>query len=121
MVVRAFGVDGIAARIREHVRQAQVFRGWVEADAAFEVRAPSPLSVVCFRARFAGLEPAQADARNEALMEAVNETGEAYLSHTRLNARTVLRVAVGNLRTEERHLRRAWTLLQDHARRLATA
>src|ERR1044071_7465806 len=50
MVVRAFGVDGIAARIREHVRLAQVFRGWVEEDAAFEVSAPSPLSVVCFRA-----------------------------------------------------------------------
>jgi aromatic-L-amino-acid decarboxylase len=121
MVVRAFGVDGIAARIREHVRLAQVFRGWVEGDAAFEVSAPSPLSVVCFRARFEGLDAAQADARNQALMEAVNETGETYLSHTRLNGRTVLRVAVGNIRTEERHLRRAWQLLQEHATRLATA
>jgi len=121
MVVRAFGVDGIAARIREHVRLAQVFRGWVEQDPAFEVSAPSPLSVVCFRARCAGLEPAQADARNEALMEAVNGTGETYLSHTRLNDRTVLRVAVGNIRTEERHLRRAWELLQLHSSRMASA
>ena len=119
MVIRAFGTEGIAARIREHVRLAQVFRGWVAGDAAFELSAPSPLSVVCFRARFPGREPAAADALNEALMEAVNDTGEAYLSHTRLLGRTVLRVAVGNIRTEERHLRRAWELLQEQARRLA--
>jgi aromatic-L-amino-acid/L-tryptophan decarboxylase len=119
MVIRAFGVEGIAARIREHVRLAEVFRGWVAADGTFEISAPSPLSVVCFRARFPGLADAQEDARNEAVMEAVNATGEAYLSHTRLRGRTVLRVAVGNIRTEERHLRRTWELLQHAARRLA--
>lgn len=119
MVVRAFGVEGIAARLREHVRLAQLFRSWVEGDPDFELSAPAPLSVVCFRARFDGLTAEQADARNEALMEAVNASGEAYLSHTRLNGRTVLRVAVGNIRTEERHLRRAWELLKTEARRLA--
>jgi aromatic-L-amino-acid decarboxylase len=118
MVIRAFGVDGIAARIREHVRLAQVFRGWVEQDRGFEVAAPSPLSVVCFRALFAGADEARQDTLNEALMEAVNATGEAYLSHTRLSGRTVLRVAVGNIRTEERHLRRAWDLLREAAGRL---
>ena len=82
--------------------------------------APAPLSVVCFRARFAGRDPAEADRRNEALMEAVNGTGEAYLSHTRLRGRTVLRAAVGNIHTEERHLRRAFELLQREARRLAS-
>ena len=119
IVIRAFGVDGIAARIREHVRLAQLFREWIEADPGFERSAPAPLSVVCFRARFAGLPDPEADRRNEALMEAVNASGEAYLSHTKLRGRTVLRVAVGNIHTEERHLRRAFELLQREARRLA--
>jgi aromatic-L-amino-acid decarboxylase len=120
MVIRAFGVDGIAARIREHVRLAQVFRAWIEADDAFELSAPAPLSVVCFRARFASVPVEEADRRNHALMEAVNATGEAYLSHTVLHGRTVLRVAIGNIHTEERHLRRAFDLLQREARRLAS-
>jgi aromatic-L-amino-acid decarboxylase len=119
MVIRAFGVDGIAARIREHVRLAQLFRGWIEADHAFERSAPAPLSVVCFRARFPGVPDAEADRRNEALMEAVNAGGEVYLSHTRLHGRTVLRVAVGNIQTEERHVRRAFELLQRETQRLA--
>jgi aromatic-L-amino-acid decarboxylase len=74
---------------------------------------------VCFRARFPGAPDDEADRRNEALMERVNATGEVYLSHTRLRGRTVLRVAVGNIRTEERHLRRAFELLRSEAERLA--
>jgi aromatic-L-amino-acid decarboxylase len=120
MVIRAFGVEGIASRIREHVRLAQLFRSWIEADPAFERMAPAPLSVVCFRARFAGLPDAEADRRNETLMDAVNATGEVYVSHTRLGGRIVLRVAVGNIGTEERHLRRALELLRREARRLAS-
>ena len=115
MVMRAFGQEGLAARIREHVRLAQVFRSWVEADPAFEVVAPSPFSVVCFRARFPGVPPEEEDARNQALMDAVNATGEAYLSHTKIAGRTVLRLAIGNIRTEERHVRRAWELLRQAA------
>ena len=117
MVIRAFGAEGIAARIREHVRLAGLFRGLVEADPGFEISAPSPLSVVCFRARFAGSSPEEQDRRNAEMMEAVNATGEAYLSHTKLEGRTVLRLAVGNLRTEERHVRRAFELLQEAAGR----
>jgi aromatic-L-amino-acid decarboxylase len=115
MVMRAFGHEGLAARIREHVRLAQVFRSWVEDDPAFEVVAPSPFSVVCFRARFPGVPPEEEDARNQAVMDAVNATGEAYLSHTKLGGRTVLRLAIGNIRTEERHVRRAWELLRQAA------
>jgi aromatic-L-amino-acid decarboxylase len=118
MVMRAFGSRGLAARIRLHVELAQLFRSWVEADPGFEVSAPSPLSVVCFRARFAGADEAETDRRNESLMDAVNAGGDAYLSHTRLLGRTVLRLAVGNLRTEERHVRRAWECLQLEADRL---
>lgn len=115
MVIRAFGTEGLAARIREHIRLARLFHSWVSADRAFEIAAPMPFSVVCFRARFDGVPAEEADRRNEMLMEAVNATGEAYLSHTKLHGRTVLRLAVGNLRTEERHVRRAWELLRENA------
>jgi aromatic-L-amino-acid decarboxylase len=89
-----------------------VFRRLLENDPAFEAVAPSPLSVVCFRARFPGASPEEADRRNSEIMDAVNASGEAYLSHTKLKGRTVLRLAVGNLRTEERHVRRAFELLK---------
>jgi aromatic-L-amino-acid decarboxylase len=115
MVLRAFGQEGIADRIREHIRLAALFRSWVEADPGFEVSAPSPLSLVCFRARFPGTSPEEADRRNEALLDAVNASGEAYLSHTKLRGRTTLRLAIGNIRTEERHVRRAWDLLREAA------
>jgi aromatic-L-amino-acid decarboxylase len=115
MVVRAFGHEGLAARIREHVRLATAFRSWIEADPAFEVMAPQPLSVVCFRARFPGADAEEEDRRNQAVMDAVNAGGEAYLSHTKLLGRTVLRLAVGNIRTEERHVRRAFDLLREAA------
>jgi aromatic-L-amino-acid decarboxylase len=88
----------------------------VEADPAFEVAAPSPFSLVCFRARFPGTKPEEADRRNEAVLEAVNQSGEVYLSPTRLGGRTTLRLAIGNIRTEERHVRRAWDLLRQAAR-----
>jgi aromatic-L-amino-acid decarboxylase len=118
MVLRAFGRRGLAARIREHVRLAALFRSWIESDRGFEAAAPSPLSVVCFRALFPGAAPEEADRRNESLMASVNATGEAYLSHTRLGGRTTLRLAVGNVRTEERHVRHAFELLRAHAARL---
>jgi aromatic-L-amino-acid decarboxylase len=113
MVIRAFGAEGIAARLREHVRLAAVFRALVEGDPGFEIAAPSPLSVVCFRVRFPGSSPEEEDRRNAEVMEAVNASGEAYLSHTKLKGRTVLRLAIGNLRTEERHVRRSFELLRQ--------
>ena len=119
MVIRAFGTEGITARIREHVRLAQLFRSWIEADPRFEAVAPSPLSVVCFRALAPRGGEAEADRFNEAVMEAVNATGGAYLSHTKLRGRIALRLAIGNVRTEERHVRRAFELLGDVVDRLS--
>ncbi|MGE5125530.1 MAG: pyridoxal phosphate-dependent decarboxylase family protein [Betaproteobacteria bacterium] len=124
MVMRAFGVEGIRQRLREPLRLARLFRGWVEADEAFEVVAPTPMSVVCFRARFPGRGDADADRLNQEVVEAVNATGEAFLSTTRLRGRLTLRLAVGNLRTTEQHVSRAWQLLRQAAaerRTLATA
>lgn len=119
MVMRAFGTEGLAARIRAHVELARQFRSWIEADPDFELVAPTPLSVVCFRLVFPGTAPEEADRRNEAVMEAVNRSGEVYLSHTKLRDRTVLRLAVGNIRTREHHVRRAYELLKDAARSLS--
>ena len=115
MVLRAFGRAGLVARLREHVRLAQSFRAWVEADPGFEVAAPSPFSVVCFRRRVPGATGAEADRAQEALMESVNRDGRAYLSHTKLHGRTTLRLAIGNVRTEERHVRQAWELIRSAA------
>jgi aromatic-L-amino-acid decarboxylase len=115
MVIRAFGHDGLAARIRQHVALARAFRGWVEAEAGFEVAAPSPLSVVCFRATRPAAGGEFEDRLNAEVMDRVNASGEAYLSHTKLRGRTVLRLAIGNLRTEETHVRRAWELIKDAA------
>ena len=90
-------------------------RSWIEADPGFELLAPSPFSLVCFRARFPGRSPEDEDRLNEEVVEAVNATGEAFLSPTRLRGRIILRLAIGNIRTEERHVRRAFDLLRDAA------
>ncbi|MGI9105641.1 MAG: pyridoxal phosphate-dependent decarboxylase family protein [Pyrinomonadaceae bacterium] len=124
MILRYFGHDGLAARIREHCRLAQLFASWVEAAPGWELLAPVPLSVVCFRAC-----PAQAgetdthraarlDALNEQLMSNVNATGSLFISHTRLRDQFTLRLAVGNIRTTEAHVGRAWNLLQEQAAHL---
>ena len=118
MILRYFGHDGLAARIREHCRLARLFASWVEADPRWELLAPVPLSVVCFRARPAAgdNEPddaraARLDALNERLMHAANATGALFISHTRLHDQFTLRLAVGNIRTTETHVRHAWQLL----------
>ena len=121
MVLRHFGVDGLRARLAEHIRLAQLFAGWIDQSDTFERMAPAPFSVVCFRARAASADERAAEVLNERLLDAVNATGEIFLSHTRLDGRYVLRLAVGNLRTTEAHVRRAWTLLQDRAAALGAS
>lgn len=116
-VMRAFGVEGLAARIRYHCSLATRFAGWVAAAPAWEVVAPVEMSVVCFRSvppRLAGDEPALA-AHNARILDRVNASGAVFLSHTKLGERYVLRVAIGNLKTEERHLAEAWSLLRAGA------
>ena len=113
-LLRYFGLDGMRARIREHIRLARLFAEWVEADPEWERLAPVPFSTVCFRHR--GPPDAAAedvDRRNEELMRAANATGRIFISHTRLGGRFTLRLAVGNLRTEERHVAEAWQVLRD--------
>jgi aromatic-L-amino-acid decarboxylase len=113
MVMRVFGAEGLRARLREHIRLAQEFASWVNADPDFELMAPAPLSLVCFRAAPRGVAASALDALNEELLERVNATGEAYLSHTRIRGRYALRLAVGHIRTTESHVARAWALLRE--------
>ncbi len=128
MHLRWFGMDGIRRRIAYHLAQAERFAGWVDADPDWERLAPAPVSTVCFRfrpARLAGREDDPAahawlDVTNTTLMDAVNRTGEAFLSHTRLDDQFTIRMAIGNLRTEPRHVDRAWELLRREAARLDT-
>jgi aromatic-L-amino-acid decarboxylase len=115
MTLRYFGAEGMAARIREHCRLARTFAGWVEQAADWEVVAPVPFSLVVFRHAPAGMTDAEADAHNERVMAAVNASGRALLSHTRVRGRLVLRLAVGNLRTTESHVQAAWDLLRQTA------
>lgn len=118
-VIRAFGQEGLAARLREHIRLAQEFAAWVDASQDFERLAPTPFSTVCFRFHPQGFSnETELNRLNEALLEAVNATGQVYLSHTKLNGRYTLRLAIGNLRTTEAHVARAWELVQQEAVRL---
>jgi aromatic-L-amino-acid decarboxylase len=92
------------------------FARWVDDDPDWERLAPVPFSTVCFRWHPAGgATEEELDTRNAAIMEAVNRSGEAFLSHTRLDGRFTIRVAVGNLRTEPHHLERTWALLREAA------
>jgi len=115
MVIRSFGTDGLAARIREHVRIAQEFASWIEAESDWEIMAPHPFSLVCFRYAPMRLDDGQIDVLNQKIMDELNASGEAFLSHTRLRGKFVLRLAVGNIRTEEKHVARAWELLRSIA------
>jgi aromatic-L-amino-acid/L-tryptophan decarboxylase len=116
MVIRYFGHDGLAARIREHCRLARVFASWVDESSDWELLAPVPFGLICFRARPAGLDAAGLDALNESIMHGVNATGRALLSHTRLNDKFTLRLSIGNIRTTEKQVRQVWQLLNEQLR-----
>jgi aromatic-L-amino-acid decarboxylase len=107
-VLRCYGRSGLQERIREHVRLASLFEGWVREEPGWEVVAPRHFSLVCFR-REGG------DEENERLLERVNASGEVFLSHARLGGRYALRLAIGNFRTAEEDVRLAWDVLRREA------
>jgi aromatic-L-amino-acid decarboxylase len=110
MIMRFFGADGLQARLAEHIRLAQLFAGWVDDSDHFQRMAPVPFSVVCFRAVVTGASDLETDSLNQRLMDQVNAGGEIFISHTKVRERFTLRLAVGNIRTTERHVRRAWEI-----------
>lgn len=111
-VLKSLGTERIEATLREHVRLASLLAGWVDAAPGFERVAPTDFSLVCLRCVPAGATPAEADAASERLLNAVNASGEFFLSHAKLADRYVIRVAIGNIRTTEAHVRRLWELMQ---------
>ena len=109
-VLRCYGREGLQQRIREAIRLAALFESWVAAEPGWEVVAPRPFSLVCFRRE-------GSDEENEALLERVNASGEVFLSHTKLNGRYALRLAVANARTTEEDVSAAWDVLRREAAR----
>jgi aromatic-L-amino-acid decarboxylase len=105
-VIRHYGVEGLRYHIRRHVALAQEFVGWVDADDGFELAAPVPLNLVCFRHR-------GGDAVNQELMNRLNRSGDLYLTHTRLDGKLTLRLSVGQTNTERRHVERAWQRIRE--------
>jgi len=139
VIFRSFGRDGMAARLREFVRLANLFVDWIKSDHCFELAAPVSMGVVCFR--YIGRDgspsrpsvsarPAVApyltdrpnetkiDQLNSAIVEKINSSGRAYLTQTKLRGRTVMRIGLGNVLTTEEHLRNAWELIRETANEL---
>jgi aromatic-L-amino-acid/L-tryptophan decarboxylase len=110
-VIRHYGVEGLRHHVREHVRLAQQFAEWVRSDESFELAAPVPLNLVCFRYK-------GEDNANQTLMDRLNRSGDLYLTHTRLNDRLALRLCVGQTNTRGRHVERAWQRIREEAGKL---
>ncbi|HEY1270942.1 MAG TPA: pyridoxal-dependent decarboxylase [Terriglobales bacterium] len=110
-VIRHYGVEGLQHHIRQHVALAQEFAGWVKEDPRFELPAPVPLNLVCFRHR-AG------DGANQKLMDGLNQGGKLFLTHTRLDGKLTLRFSVGQTNTTARHVQNAWQRIQEETNRL---
>ena len=110
--MRSSGLSGLQSPLRRHIEMAQAFSDWVDQQPLLERAAPSPFSVVCFRAAPPGMEQGEAlDSFNKLLMEEINASGDVYLSHTRLDDGIALRVAIGNIGTDETDLDRCRTLI----------
>lgn len=118
-VIRYFGKQGMIDRLRFHIRLAKQFAAWVDQHPDFERMAPVPFSVVCFRAHPPALrDEEELNRLNETLLENINRRREVFLSHTKLNGKYTLRLAIGNLRTEKRHVQRAWELVREELEKL---
>jgi aromatic-L-amino-acid/L-tryptophan decarboxylase len=123
MQLRWFGLEGMRRRIRQHLELAADLAAEIKGDPDWELLAPVPFSTVCLRWRPARLVnragdadvAAALDTANAAIIDAVNRSGDAFLSHTRLDGRFTIRVAIGNPRTDARHVERVWELLRDAA------
>ena len=118
VVWRAFGREGIAARIRDHLRLANLLVDWIKADKRFELAAPVVMPVVCFR--FVAADKDKIDILNSEIVERINASGRGYITQTKLRGRTVMRIGLGNILTTEQHLRNVWQLIQRTAGEIAS-
>jgi len=107
-VIRHYGVEGLQHHVRQHVHLAQEFANWIRQDAWFELAAPVPLNLVCFRHK-------EGDAANQRIMERLNQSGDLFLTHTKLNGKLTLRLCVGQTTTQASHVEKAWKRIQHGA------
>jgi aromatic-L-amino-acid decarboxylase len=111
-IIRYFGVEGLAERIRKHIELAKEFADWIEKEKNFELMAPVPFSTVCFRANPGNKSEEELNKLNEKLLEKINSSGKLFLSHTKLNGKFVIRLTIGSIRHEQRHVVEAWELIK---------
>jgi aromatic-L-amino-acid decarboxylase len=116
MIFRSFGREGMAARLRECVRLANLLADWIKIDNRFELAAPVSMGVICFRFLAGDLD--KIDKVNSEIVERINASGRAYFTQTKLRDRTVMRIGLGNVLTTERHLREAWEMVRNAANEL---
>jgi len=113
-VIRHYGIEGLQYHVRQHIELAQQFAGWVKDDNRFELAAPAPLNLVCFRHK-------GGDDVNQTLMDRLNRSGDLYLTHARLNDRLTLRLCVGQANTTARHVERAWQRIREEAEKFMSS
>jgi aromatic-L-amino-acid decarboxylase len=114
-IIRYFGVDGLAARIKNHINLANEFKSWIEEESDFELMAPVPFSTVCFRYNPEKRDENELNRINENLLEKINATGKIFLSHTKLDDKFVIRLTIGSIRHEKRHIAQAWEIIKTMA------
>jgi aromatic-L-amino-acid decarboxylase len=107
-VIRHYGVEGLQHHVREHIRLAQQLTEWIKKDQRFELAAPVPLNLVCFRLK-------SGDDANQQLMDRLNRSGDLYLTHTKLDGKLTLRLCIAQTNTEARHVEKAWKRIQEEA------
>ena len=117
-VLRSYGVEGIQEFVRKQISMAQMFKEWVEAHENFELLAPVPFSLVCFRYNDGRAEE-ELNQFNEKLLKEVNNIGEVFLTHTSLRGKYTLRMAIGQRTTQERHVKKAWDIIVESSERLS--
>jgi aromatic-L-amino-acid decarboxylase len=117
--IRTYGVHGLQRALRAHIALAQEFAGWVDAEPNWEIAAPHPLSVVCYRFVPPGVDAEAVDALNAAIVEEVNADGRIFISSTKLHGRTVLRLAIGNAQTTRDDVALAWEIIRGAPARVS--
>jgi aromatic-L-amino-acid decarboxylase len=118
-VLRYYGAEGLREHLRRHIALAQEFAVWVEAEPDWEIAAPHPFSVVCFRYAPAGLDEGAIEKLNARILDDVNATGEVFLSQTKIRGRYALRLAIGNIATTREDVALAWRLLREASERVS--
>jgi aromatic-L-amino-acid decarboxylase len=113
-VIRYFGVEGLASRIKNHISLAKEFAEWIENEKDFELMTPVPFSTVCFRVNPGDKSEKELNDLNEKLLERINSSGKLFLSHTKLNGKFVIRLTIGSIRQERKHIEEAWQIIKNN-------